>query len=503
MADVILVNPRYPYFDFSDELGIHQPLGLMQLGSHLIQNGISTGLIDANAEKIPNELVLHELPQHQAKIVLISVSTVLFPHAITIAKSIKENHPDIFVIAGGPHFMSMPHTLEGTPFDAAFGAPEADGIIVPFSKHILAEGKLDFSTPGLIFVKDSKLNRNPNPPLIQQPEMEKIPHPYKYAKEMGLKFNLYRGYTNSAIYGYGKYASVITSRGCVYKCTFCLEAEVFNRTYRYFPAKYVYEMLLDCEKLGAKEFYFMDSEWSTGRMRNMELMKMMIGGKKDWRWECLSRATDFQYNTIEYPRTMKKAGCFSVGIGVESGSDETLARIKKAATKDNYRTAFKILRECGIERRASFMMGYPWETEKDLDDTIKFAIELDPDFAYFQPLVPYMGTPLYEEAKSYLEVDAADDFGKWWQHSIVGGKVIMKTDTLSAEDITRVNADAYKKFYYRPSYVIRQLLRSWNKPQRLKSMSKNGIILLKQIMKRSKIKNGKVLMEDMPSPEVI
>ena len=496
MAEVVLINPKTPYFDFGDNLGIHQPLGLMLLGSHLIHNGISAQLIDANAAKIPNESVVDKIDKNNTKLALVSVNTVVFPQAVQIAKSIKERYPDIVVIAGGFHFMSMPHTLEGTPFDAAFGAPEADRVIAPLANQIIKHGKIDFSTPGLIYYSDGKKYQNPNPELIPQQELDSIPHPYKYADEMGFDMSLYQGYADSAIHGNGHYASIITSRGCVYKCTFCLEAEVFNRTFRYHSPKYVYDMMLDCEKLGAKEFYFQDSEWSTARLRNMEFMKMIIDDKKDWRWDCLSRSTDFNYTTIDYPRTMKKAGCLSVGMGVESGSDETLKRIKKSATKDDYRRAFKILKECGIERRVSFMMGYPWETEKDLYDTIKFAIELDPDIAYFQPCVPYMGTPLYEEMRDYITIDAEKDFGKWWQHSIVGGKVIVRTDTLSPEDITRMNALAYKKFYYRPSYILRQLVRSWNKPYRLKRMSKNALTLLNQIIKRVKIENR-------PSPEIV
>lgn len=496
MADVILINPRYPYVDFGDDLGIHQPLGLMQIGSHLIHNGISARLIDANAANIKNDAIVHEISQYQAKLVLISVPTVLFPQSVKIARSIKEVYPDMVVLAGGAHFMSMPHTLQGTPFDAAFAAPEADSVIAPLAKNVIETGKLDFSAQGLVYCKDGVKHQNPNPPFVPQSEIDKSPHPYKYAKELGFDMSLYKGYANTSVYGKGHYASVITSRGCVYKCTFCLEAEVFNRTFRYHSAKYVYDMLLDCEKLGAKEFYFMDSEWSTARLRNMELMKIIINDKKDWRWECLSRSTDFSYNTINYPKAMKKSGCVSIGMGVESGSDETLKRIKKSATKDSYRMAFKILRDVGIERRASFMMGYPWETEKDLYDTIDFAIELDPDFVYFQPLVPYIGTPIYEEAKNYMVVDAENDFGKWWQHSIVGGKVLVRTSTLSPEDITRINAEAYKRFYYRPSYIMRQLIRSWNKPYRLKRMSKNAITLFKQIMKRTKIEN-------IPSPQIV
>ena len=484
MPDVILINPRQPYLDFGDDMGIHQPLGLMQLGSNLVENGISAKLIDANALNLPNEKI--ELPQ-PTKLAMVSVNTVMFPVSVKIAKAIKEKNPDVFVIAGGSHFMSMPHTLEGTPFDCAFGGAEADSIIAPLARKILKEGKIDYSTKGLIYV-EGKLIKNPNPPLIPQEEMDKLPHPYKYAKEIGFDMGLYKGYANTAVYGKGKYATVMTSRGCIYKCTFCLEAEVFNRTFRFHSAKYVYDMLLECEKLGAKEFYFMDSEWSIARQRNMELMKMMVDGKKDWRWECLTRATDYTYSTLDYPKMMKKAGCISTINGVESGSDETLQKIKKSATKDDYRRAFKILRECGIERRASFIMGFPWETEKDLNDTLKFAIELDPDFVYFQIFAPYMGTPLYEEAKNYMIYDAEKDFGQWWQHSIIGGKVIVKTDTLTPEDITRINAEAYKKFYFRPSFIIRQFLRSIDKPYRLKMMTKNGITLLKQVLKRSTFK---------------
>lgn len=495
MADVLLINPRQPYLDFGDDLGIHQPLGLMQLGSHLIHNGIQAYLIDANAENIPNDSVFHKLPQHQPKLVLISVNTVLFAQAVQIAKTIKESNSDVTVLAGGAHFMSMPHTLEGTPFDAAFGAPEADRVIVPLAKSIIEKGKMDVSIGGIIYHKEGRIHQNPNPPLIPQADLDNIPHPYQYAKELGLKMANYKGYANSAIYGRGHYASIMSNRGCIYKCIFCLESKVFNHTFRFHSAKYVYNMMLDCEKLGAREFYFMDSEWSTARMRNMELMKMIIDNKKTWRWECLSRATDFQYNTIEYPRTMKKAGCFSIGIGVESGSDETLHRIKKAATKEDYRRAFKILRECGIERRASFMMGYPWESKKDLYDTIAFAIELDPDFAYFQPLVPYMGTSLYNQMNDHIVIDAAKEFSKWWQHSIIGGRVIVRTDTLSPEDITRINAEAYKRFYFRLDYILRQIIRSLTKPYRMKMMSRNAITLLKQITKRTRI-------EKQPLPQV-
>ncbi|MBS3135521.1 radical SAM protein [Candidatus Woesearchaeota archaeon] len=489
MVDVVLINPRYQYVDFGDDLGIHQPLGLMQLGSHLIHNGISAKLIDANASGIQNDSVADAISKHDAKLALITVPTILFPQAVKIANDIKEKYPGMLVIAGGAHFMSMPHTLKGTPFDAAFGAAEADTIIVKLAKEAVENNKIDYSTPGLIYYEDEKFVRNPNPPLIPKDQFDSIPHPYKYANEMGFDMSLYKGYANTAVYGKGHYASLITSRGCVYKCTFCLEAEVFGRTHRAHSAEYVYNMMLDMEKLGAKEFYFMDSEWSIPRRRNMEFMQMIINDKKDWRWECLSRSTDFNDNTRDYPKTMKKAGCISVGMGVESGSDETLKRIKKDATKDDYRKAFKILRECGIERRGSFMMGYPWETAKDLYDTLKFAIELDPDFVYFQPYVPYMNTPLYEEAKRFVKIDAATDFDKWWQHSIVGGKVIMSTIELSSEDITRINAEAYKKFYYRPSYIMKQILRSWDNPYRLKVMAKNGITLMKQIIKRTRIEN--------------
>src|SRR3989344_1479711 len=103
MADVILINPRYPYVDFGDDLGIHQPLGLMQIGSHLIHNGISARLIDANAANIKNDAIVHEISQYQAKLVLISVPTVLFPQSVKIARSIKEVYPDMVVLAGGAH----------------------------------------------------------------------------------------------------------------------------------------------------------------------------------------------------------------------------------------------------------------------------------------------------------------------------------------------------------------------------------------------------------------
>ena len=158
-------------------------------------------------------------------------------------------------------------------------------------------------------------------------------------------------------------------------------------------------------------------------------------------------------DTVDEPllREMRKAGCDNVYLGVESGSQEILKRLKKGILLSQVVTAFQAARRAGIKTQAFFMLGGPGETKETLKETIEFAIKLDPDNAQFAAAVPYPGTEMYEESvrKGYLKAQTWEDYA--------ARDIVLETETLSRLDLEKARLEAYRRFYLRPRFILRTL----------------------------------------------
>jgi anaerobic magnesium-protoporphyrin IX monomethyl ester cyclase len=148
---------------------------------------------------------------------------------------------------------------------------------------------------------------------------------------------------------------------------------------------------------------------------------------------------------------MKRAGCIRLRLGVESGSQRILDLMKKRINKTQIEKAVKMCKKVGIEAFCFFMLGYPTETEKEMRETIDFAIKLNPDWAMFSITTPYPQTELYRFASELNLINK--DYWKLFTLNKENERM-----PYCAENVAHYTKKAYRKFYFRPRFVVNLLL---------------------------------------------
>lgn len=157
----------------------------------------------------------------------------------------------------------------------------------------------------------------------------------------------------------------------------------------------------------------------------------------------------------ELLRLMKQAGCYEIGFGIESGSDRILQFIKKATTTDLVKKGVQMTKEAGIDVRGFFMIGFPTETKEEIMQTINFAKELDVDVAQFMVSTPFPGTEMWEIAKQNGTI--SEDWNSFTFYA--PDKMPFSSNLLSDDELLKLYKKAYKSFYLRPKYMLKQLLK--------------------------------------------
>jgi radical SAM superfamily enzyme YgiQ (UPF0313 family) len=157
---------------------------------------------------------------------------------------------------------------------------------------------------------------------------------------------------------------------------------------------------------------------------------------------------------------MKKAGCFALDFGIESGNQRVLDRANKNITLEEARYAMRICKMADIMTYASFMIGLPGDDLDTAEQTIRFAIELSPDVAQFFVTTPFPGTELHKEA---LEKGWVEEVSDWGHLDISSGD--FNTDTMTNRQIHRLVAEAYKRFYMRPGFFLQSAKRVMKNPK--------------------------------------
>lgn len=243
------------------------------------------------------------------------------------------------------------------------------------------------------------------------------------------------------------FATVLTDYGCAWRCNFCIMSQI---GFKIRSTKNVLEELRYLKTLKIKEIYFDDQTFGANKKRTDELLGSMINEQFNFGWVCFSRADVVNSANLEL---WTRAGCHTIMFGVESGVQEILDAQKKDMTKEQLRQAFALCKKYEIRTLGTFILGLPNDTYDTCIQTIKFAKELDCDYAAFNTLVPRMGTNVRKETiekgfvdKNMREMDQSGTF------------VVMKNNSLSAEQISELHKKAIKEFYFKPKYVLRRIL---------------------------------------------
>jgi radical SAM superfamily enzyme YgiQ (UPF0313 family) len=250
----------------------------------------------------------------------------------------------------------------------------------------------------------------------------------------------------------GMFTSMVTSRGCPFRCTFC---NTPRHRYRVQSPQRVCDEIEACLNLGINELYFVDDTFNITNRRVHDLCDEIFRRNLKISWTVRFRVKGVDRPLLE---KMKAAGCSRIQMGVEQGTEEGLKRLKKDVTKSEVEAAFRICREVGIHTVAYFLIGTPVErTRQDVIQTIKYSIHLKPDFVMYNILTPFPGTTLYDEG---LE-DGVLDIVPWKKFMLEphdSFKAQVWDEHFSRSELRDMLHYAYRRFYWRPQFVARNIL---------------------------------------------
>ena len=453
---VLVTNPPWPgpgYGARSDVRWPHKrkdkyleyPIYLAYVVAVLEKSGIDVGFIDGVADDLSIEAFVDTVKGIDPDIIAMECSTPSIQYDLLTAKKLKEELEDTFIALLGSHPTYFhKEILMENGFVDAIARGEFDLSIRDLSFALSNEGGLQ-NVKGISYRDDGGVHINEDRPLIQ--DLDILPFPARHI----VKSESYR----EAVFTGMRCATIVSSRGCPYQCVFCLWPKtMYGRKFRArSPRNVVDEVEHVVNEYGVDEIYFDDDCLTLDKKRLVKICEEIRKRNIDVRWMCQARVDNVDKELL---KEMKRAGCHYIKYGVESGSQEMLDRMKKGITLEEARKAFKLTRKIGIKAQAFFLFGLPWETHETIRETIEFAKELKPDSAQFAIVIPHPGTELFDMCleKGWLKYDSWEDFDC--------RKALIETEELSARDVEKYRIEAYKKFYFRPSYILRITLKMWN-----------------------------------------
>ncbi len=422
---------------------ISPPLGLAYLAAVLAKEKIPVEIIDAPVLGYSQKKLLREAQKFKPTVIGFGGVTQEFPSTLKTATNLKKHLRDCSIFIGGSHVSATPkETVQHKCFDVAI-LGEAEKTMVELVKTLAKRGNLD-KVKGIAFKKGRKVVITPPRPFIKT--LDTIPFPAHHLLPPLEKYHPTPGSYKSLPMG-----CITTSRGCPFQCVFCSRS-VFGQKIRLrSPKNVVDEIELLVNKYGAREIRFWDDTLNFKPSRVIEICKEISKRKLKITWSCLCRVN---FVNLRMLRWMKKAGCWQISYGIESGNQKILNRIKKGTTLEMARQAVAKTKKAGIEIKGFLMIGLPGDTEETMQQTIDFAKELDLDIAAFSITIPFPGTQVYTEAVKSGELKTAS-FVNYTPYT--KGKLPFVPRGLTAKKLIEYQKKAYREFYFRPRVFLREL----------------------------------------------
>ena len=437
-VDVVLINP-YDENAVKNALGfITPPLNLMYLASSLEKESYSVKIIDDDLLQQGYENVAEQIKILNPMMVGVTAGTSTIKSALKYLEKIKDILPNVLTVIGGPHTTFMPYeTLKGAKDLDVVVMGEGEETIVELADYMTKNNQDINDIKGIVY-RDSngKLKTTKKRPLIN--DLDSIPFPARHL----VPFSDYDATQDQT-------GGIITSRGCVYNCNYCSSSLIMGKKFRSrSPDNVVDEIEELIDTYHINDIGFMDDTFMLNKKRAGEIADEIKARDLDISFVASSRVDRVDRDLLE---NLKSSGLSTIYYGVESGSQRILDLMKKGITLKNVEDAVKIAKDVNLDVLTSFILGYPGETEDDMNKTIDFSTKLDSDYCQYSILTPFPGTPIYNDL---IEKNLIDN-DEWNKYTVL--KPILKYSEigLSKKMVERKLAKAYLKFYTRPRYLLK------------------------------------------------
>jgi anaerobic magnesium-protoporphyrin IX monomethyl ester cyclase len=445
---VLLINPRTEDMistelpDYvSKEVGVFPPLGLLYVAAHLRANSShAVALVDMPAEGCSYEQLAARVRSEKPNIVGITGTTHNLVEMRRAADCVKAASPDTSVCIGGPHVEAFPEeSLALSSVDYAIRG-EGELSFLALVEALDGRGSLK-DVSGLIHRQSGGVIQNPLGRQVA--DLDSLPYP---ARDLSDVRN-YRYVLDQS----GGFTTLISSRGCPYRCIFCSTP---HGSYRTRSAPNIVGEMEECLKRGIEEIHFVDDTFNVTRGRLAAVSEEILKRNLRVSWSCRARANGL---TLDELKLAHRAGCRRIHFGVETGTEEGLSELRKGITLNDAREAISLSRRAGIITAAYFLIGCPHEkTREDVMQTVDYACSAGPDFVMFNILAIYPKTELFEMGirKKLIEPDYWRSFAR---DPRPGFQIRFWEEHFSRAELAELAHAAYRRFYLRPSMVLRNL----------------------------------------------
>jgi len=389
-VQVLLTHGYFLYEDPKEQkiMKPYPPLGILYLSAYLKQNRVKNEVFDTtfSSKKEFQEFLLEQRPP------IIAIYTNLMTkinviESINFIKS-QDSLKHARIILGGP---DVTHNIENYLKEGAdfivFG--EGEQTILELANNILLNNPFFDEIKGIAFMNPyNEVVKNPPRPKIR--DIDTLPFPNREAIDMYKYFDVWKeNHGQSAM-------TVSTQRGCPYTCKWCSTA-VYGQSYRRRSAKLVAdEMEYIKNTYNPDTVWFVDDVFTVSHKWLNSFRDEMRDRKIDLAFECITRADRLKPEVIT---ALKEAGCFRVWIGAESGSQKIIDAMDRRVDVVHVKEMIIEAKRQGIQAGTFIMLGYPGETEEDIETTIEYLKDAAPNYFTVTVAYPIKGTGLYEEVQ--------------------------------------------------------------------------------------------------------
>lgn len=494
---ILFVNPPYerisPGYAFIKHITNRSPsLGLLHLAAEVRLHGYTPAIIESDILDLDNDAVARRIIAARPKYVGITLFTVGVSESIRIARKVRAALPEVTIIVGGPHVASMglETIARFAEFDIAVQG-EGEKILVELL-DALENGKDLATVRGLIYREPvtGKLKVTPAPMTPNQ--LDDLPFPaWDLLPDFPKAYPL-------AIYDYpqGPVATIAASRGCPFHCKFC-DTSTFGARVRYYSPAKVVEMMQHLNKeYGVRHVLFVDDLFLASKLRTTEFCNLLLASGLKMTWSCAARVDTVKPDILDL---MKKAGCWQISFGLETGSDEMLRKMDKSARVAKSEEAVNWTAAADIRVKGLFMLGYPGETGESIQMTKDFVRRIPMTIMNVTKFTPYPGSPIYKEM---FGTAIREDH---WE-KMNGMNFVWAPDGMTVDELDRHYLEIISKFYRQRKVRKQYFHTSLRHPEHLVRLMRCGVgfgmAKLKSVLsgRRGLLTSGHEVHLDTPTP---
>jgi radical SAM superfamily enzyme YgiQ (UPF0313 family) len=425
--------------DITRHVNVMAPVGLCCMASYLAARGVDSRILDGYAHPRPLGDWVDALLGEKPDFVGISTTTSSFLEGIKLAEALKRSAPSIRTVFGGPHvsslgeqclrdFPSIDYGVVGEGEEAVHQLVVRDGRDLDDVQGILhrpdGDGRVAFTgLRGSHVVLDDL-------PFPAYDKLEGFPRAY-----------------NLPLFSFPDHptASVISSRGCPYQCSYC-DRSVFRRGFRYNSAEYMHALLVYLgRRWGIRHVTFYDDIFTANRRRVEAFCDLMARRPPGMTFYCAVRANQLDEDLL---RMLRAAGCWQISFGVESGDPDLVKMHRKQADLDEIRDKVRLIRKHGIRVKGLFIVGLPGETEETIRRSMEYALRTDFDEINVSKFTPFPGAPAYGNIRELGEFDE-----DWPKMNLLNFVFVPRG--LTREKLEDLYSEFIRRFYQRPHIMAR------------------------------------------------